>query len=392
MPESTAPIKNRAAQTIVYFIIGTSFGLVMSALGPVLPDLAEQIQASLGRMGLVFTLRAVGSLLGSLLGGRLFDRFPGHPVMAVGMFALAASFALVPCVSSFGLLLLVGFLMGFTGGVILVGANTLLVWVREDNVGPWMNGMSFFTGLGGFFAPLLIASFLNISGRSSGAFSVVGVLLAVSAIWMIFVPSPAIRQSKAVSCSQSRIQYGLILVFALVSLLYGGAEVSFSSWLYTFIVSLHPSDVPAAVMLNSAFWFAIAAGRLLAIPISVRLLPRKLLAIDFIGSLACLTVIITLAHSLTALWVGVIGLGLFMASIAPIQMDYIDRRLKITGTISGVLSAAFSVGSMVFPWLSGVMFDSKGPKAMMFLILSALLVSAVLIGANMRTSPAQETV
>jgi FHS family Na+ dependent glucose MFS transporter 1 len=391
MPENSAPIKNRAAQTIVYFIIVTGFGLVMSALGPVLPDLAEQTQASLGRIGLVFTLRALGSFFGSLLGGRLFDRLPGHPVMAVGMLVLAASFAFVPFVNSFWLLLLVGLLMGFAGGVLLVGANTLLLWVRADNFGPWMNGMSFFNGLGGFFAPVLIAGFLNMTGKFSGAFGVVGVLLAAAAIWMLFVSSPAIRKPEAVSGSQNRIQYGVILGYALIFLLYGGAEISFSSWIYTFVASLHPAAVKAAVMLNSAFWFAMAAGRLLAIPISARLLPRTFLAIDFIGGIASLTVIITLADSLTALWVGTIGLGLCLASMFPILLDFIDRRIKITGTINGTFLAAISIGAMVFPWLSGVVFDNNGPKAMMFVILSALLLAAGITGAKMRVPKVQKT-
>jgi len=391
MPENTSLKKNRFAQTMVYFIVVTAFGLVMSALGPVLPDLAEQTQASLARIGLVFTLRALGSFFGSLLGGRIFDRLPGHPVMAVGMFVLAASFAVTPIISSFELLLLVGLVMGFAGGVLLVGSNTLLVWVHADNVGPWMSGMSFFNGLGGFFAPIIIASFLNLTGKFTGAFGVVGLLLVAAAIWMIFVPSPVIRKTEDAPGSAGRIRYGIVLVFALIFLLYGGAEISFSSWLYTFVISLHPTEVTAAVMLNSAFWFAMAAGRLLAIPISARLRPRTILAIDFIGGLASLAVILSLATSLTALWVGTIGLGLCLASMFPVLLDFIDRRIKINGMINGTFLAAVSIGAMFFPWLSGVMFDSNGPKATMFVILSALLIAAGITGAMMRVPPAQKT-
>ena len=383
--------KSRIAQTIVYFIVVTGFGLVMSALGPVLPDLAEKTQASLARIGLLFTLRALGAFFGSLLGGRIYDRLPGHPVMAVGMFVLAASFAFVPFVNSFVLLLLLGLLMGFAGGVLLVGANTLLVWVHADNVGPWMSGMSFFNGMGGFFAPVIIAGFLRMMGNFSGAFWVTGLLLAVAGAWMWFVPSPDIRRTEVVSGSTGRIPYGIVLVFALIFLLYGGAEISFSSWLYTFVVSLHPDAAAVAVMLNSAFWLAMAAGRLLAIPIAARLRPRIILAIDFLGGLASLAVILTLADSLTALWAGTIGLGLSLASMFPVLLDFIDRRIKINGTINGIFLSAVSIGAMFFPWLSGVMFDAQGPKATMFVILSSLLAAAVITGAMMRVPHAEKT-
>jgi MFS transporter, FHS family, Na+ dependent glucose transporter 1 len=384
MPEKTPPKKNRFAQTMVYFVVVTAFGLVMSALGPVLPDLAEQTQASLAKIGLVFTLRALGAFFGSLLGGRVFDRLPGHPVMAVGMFVLAAGFAFVPFVNSFVLLLLLGLLMGLAGGVLLVGANTLLVWVHADNVGPWMSGMSFFNGMGGFFAPIIIASFLSMTGNFTAAFWVTGLLLVAAGAWILFVPSPDIRKTEAATGSTGRIPYGIVLVFALIFLLYGGAEISFSSWLYTFVVSLHSDAVTVAVMLNSAFWFAMAAGRLLAIPISARLRPRTILTIDFVGALASLVVILTLANSVTALWVGTIGLGLCLASMFPVLLDFIDRRIKINGTINGTFMAAVSIGAMFFPWLSGVMFDAQGPKATMFVILSALLIAAGITGAMMR--------
>ena len=389
MSENTLQ-KNHLPQTLVYFIVVTGFGLVMSALGPVLPDLAEQTQASLGRIGLLFTLRALGALFGSLLGGRIFDRLPGHPVMAVGMFVLAGTFAVVPVIDNFSLLLTVGLVKGFAGGVLLVGANTLLVWVHANHVGPWMNGMSFFNGMGGFFAPIIIASFLTRTGKFTGAFGVVGLLLAAAGAWMLFVPSPAIRKSEEASGSAGRMPYGLVLVFALIFLLYGGAEISFTSWLYTFVISVHPAAVPAAVMLNSAFWLAMAVGRLLAIPISARLRPRIVLAIDFLGGVTSLIIILTLADFLPALWTGTIGLGLCMASIFPVLLDFIDRRIKINGTINGVFLAAVSVGAMFFPWLSGVMFETKGPKATMMVILISLLIAAGIFGVMTRVRPGQK--
>ena len=52
------------------------------SLGPTLPGLAEQTHTALGAISLLFTAHALGYMLGSFLGGRLYDRIPGHPVMA----------------------------------------------------------------------------------------------------------------------------------------------------------------------------------------------------------------------------------------------------------------------------------------------------------------------
>ena len=75
-------LKNiRIAQTVSYFIAFVALGLAMASLGPTLPALAEQTRASVGEISYLFTVRSFGFLLGSLFGGRLYDRLRGHHVM-----------------------------------------------------------------------------------------------------------------------------------------------------------------------------------------------------------------------------------------------------------------------------------------------------------------------
>jgi MFS transporter, FHS family, Na+ dependent glucose transporter 1 len=389
MTTDNALQKQRMVQTIVYFIIVISFAMVMSAIGPVLPDIAAQVDTSPGRIGEIFAIRAVGALIGSLLGGWLFDRYPGHPVMGTCMILMAGSFVLVPFISSFVLLMVDGLVMGIVSSVLLVGANTLLVWVRSENVGPWMSALSFFNGLGGFFIPMIIVAFIRATGVFSGAFVLVAVFLAVAGIWFFFVTSPVIRKTENQDGSQVRIPWRRVLVFALIFLLYGGAEISFSSWLFTFVIGLHPGIEATATLLNSAFWLAMAVGRLLAIPIAARLRPVRILWIDFLGGLVSLAILLFLPRFIPALWVGTIGVGLCMASLFPVLLDFIDRRIKVNGKINGLFLSGVSIGAIFFPWLAGVMFDSRGSQATMAVIFAAYLIAAGIFGALTRVRTAQ---
>ena len=67
-----------ARQTSAYFAAFFILGATIASLGPTLPYLAENTGAALASLGLLFTLRSGGYLLGSLLGGRLYDHLPGH--------------------------------------------------------------------------------------------------------------------------------------------------------------------------------------------------------------------------------------------------------------------------------------------------------------------------
>ena len=103
-PKNTGPM----AKTIGYCVAFVALGLVMASLGPTLPGLAKNTRTHLSEISVLFTARALGYLIGSFQGGRLYDRVPGHPVMAAGLLVMAATMALVPAISWLWLLAAVG--------------------------------------------------------------------------------------------------------------------------------------------------------------------------------------------------------------------------------------------------------------------------------------------
>jgi FHS family Na+ dependent glucose MFS transporter 1 len=75
----------KLAATGLYSASFAALGLTFSILGPTLQTLADQTHSSLTNISLLFIARSIGSLAGSFGGGRLFDRFTGHKVVAVAM-------------------------------------------------------------------------------------------------------------------------------------------------------------------------------------------------------------------------------------------------------------------------------------------------------------------
>ncbi len=363
-------------QTLVYFAGLASFGILVASWGPMLPYIAAQTSTNLGDMGLVFTARAIGVFTISLLGGRVYDRLPGHPLIGGAMVLIAVVFAMVPLINELWLLLVLIFLMGLGLGLVSVGSNTLLAWVHPDNLGPWMNGMNFSNSIGSLLAPIAIIAILTSTGQSKWAFWLLAGLIGVFGLYTLFIPSPTIRRSMNETAAGRRTRFGTILPFALFFLLYVSAEVSFGGWLYTYTITLHPEAITGAGLLTSAFFTAMAVGRLAAVPLSSRLRPRTILLVDLLGAVASMIFILALPFSLTALWVGVIGYGLFMASIFPTWMAFSDRRIKINGQITGIFYAFGAVGSMTFPWLCGQIYDAHGPRMMLLAMFFALLAAA----------------
>jgi len=376
-------------QTTGYYLSFVMLGLATAALGPALPYLATQTSSEINQISILFSAKAAGYLLGSVIGGRFYDRLPGHRVMFLGLIGVVLTMALTPLLPLLGLLGMLLFFLGATEGAVDVGGNTLLVWVHRSEVGPYMNALHLFFGVGTFLAPIILAQSVLHSKNIAWGYWLIALVILPLAFWLVRLPSPAppAREEAKEGLSNTR----LLTLFVIFFFLYVGAEVSFGGWVFTYTLKMSLTDEASAAYLTSAFWGAFTIGRLFSIPIATRLRPRWILAGDLTGSLFGLGVILFFPQSLTALWIGTAILGLSMASIFPTMITLSERRMNLTGTITSWFFVGASAGGMFFPWLIGQLFEPVGPQVAMMVILVAVLGAVFLYLALMRFSQSMKT-
>lgn len=366
------------SQTIGYSAALTILGLYNSILGPTLPWLAERTGVALSQVSLLFTARSFGYLLGALWGGRLYDRVKGHPLMVIILVILAALYGLIPAAPLLALLVGVIFIVGASEGVLDVGANTLVVWVHGSKVGPYMNAMHFFFGVGAFVGPLIVAQALA-QGGGAAAYWIVAVCALPVAAWLFRLKSPAQapESPNAPAKSSSLLLLGLIVLF---DLFYVGAEAGFGGWIYTYSLTQGVASVTSAAYLNSLYWGAFTLGRLISIPLAFRLRAHQILIADLFFSLASLAVMLLWPHSWIAAIAGTAGLGLALASVFPTMLIWAEKRIHLTGKTTAWFFIGGSAGGMFFPWLIGQFFDSAGPLVAIWIILLAVVASILVFG------------
>jgi FHS family Na+ dependent glucose MFS transporter 1 len=361
--------------TLAYYAAFITLGATVSIGGPALPFLAQNTSSPLDRISIIFVLGSLGYMLGSQLGGRAYDRFPGHRIQSAALLLTALAAALVPVLHSLWLLVAVIFLMGAVQGALDTGCNTLLTWVHGEKVGPFMNGLHFFFGLGALLAPLVFARVVAATGGIAWVYWCFALLALPVAAWLWFLPSPPIRRSApAANPTGGRSINGLFLLIVFFFVAYVGLEVSFGNWIYTFALRLGLASETGAAYLTSAFWGAFTVGRLLGVLTSARLRPETILLSDLLGSLAAIGILLLWPASSTALWVGTILLGFSIASIFATAITFAGGRLHLTGALIGWILVASGAGGMVFPWLIGQLFERIGPRVTMPVLLSLSLV------------------
>jgi FHS family Na+ dependent glucose MFS transporter 1 len=298
--------------------------------------------------------------------------------MAGCLVCMAAMMFLAPLMTWLWHLVAVILVLGASDGALDVGGNTLLVWVHGEKVGPFMNGLHFFFGVGAFLSPVIIAQAMLGGGGIGRAYRVLAILLLPGALWLLRLASPAMPARSADSAAD-RVNGRLVGLIVVFFFFYSGAEIGFGGWIYSYATALHLSSDTVAAYLTSAFWGSLTVGRLLAIPIALRLTPRLVLLIDLLGSLISVCAFLLWPYSLVIAWLGTCGMGLSLASVFPATMCLAQGRMRIRGKVTGWFFVGVSAGGMFLPWFIGQFFESVGPRTTMVILLFDLIGGVALL-------------
>ncbi len=377
--------------TFGYYFLFICLGLDSAIIGPTLPALAGQTNSRLGQMGLVFLAGATGYTLGTLLGGRVFDRVRGHPVLGIAQLFTAVFLFFIPLAPWFWLLLAILVCKGFADGFVNTGANTLLVWTHGEKVGPFMNGLHFFFGLGAFLSPILVAQVVGTAGGYRWAYWALAAFSALVGLRVLTMSgSPPPGQKRGSNMSQNTrgpLPYALVISATLFLFFYVGAEITFGGWVYTYAVTLKLASAAGSAYLTSAFWLAFTVGRLISIPAATRVKPKQVILAALLGCLAVLVMGITFSGSSIALWMMTIGLGFCMAPVWPTGFTLAGQSINLTGKIAGMILLGDSLGGMVLPTLVGKVIEGNGPGAMVYLVFGSLALNLMAFAAMLRFRP-----
>ena len=342
--------------------------MVIAVIGPTLPGLSEQTQVDLSRISYIFTAHFLGYLLGALFIGRLFDLIKGHRLMIVSLVTMAGAMTAVPFIHSHRLLVGLFLFLGAANGTLDVGCNTLIVQINKQNVGPFINGLHFFFGLGMFFSPFIIAWILRAGEGFQWGYWILAIFIVFIACYMCFLESPEI-QGRVKTGSGSRKNRRILILCVLFLLLHVGAQTSYGGWIVSYTIFKGLAAASSAAYLAATFYGLIAVGRLITVPLSRRSKPSVLLLIDLIGCILGVGVVLVWPRSIHMLWLGTICEGLSMASVFPVTLHLIEEQIGLSGITAGWVLVGSSIGGMSFPMLVGQLFESAGPDIMLIIIM-----------------------
>ncbi|MCU0294241.1 MAG: MFS transporter, partial [Thermoanaerobaculaceae bacterium] len=345
-----------------YYAAYLMLGLMLTSIGPCMSALEEQTGSTTSQVGFLVVVIALGYMLGSIVGGRLYGRLAGHRILAASLLGMALLTLTIPWLGALWMLIVVFALVGLALGIMDVGGNTLLVWLYGAEVPPYMNALHLCFGIGAFIGPLVMNGFAAATGSAVNTYWLYAALMLPATAWLARMASPVAPPAAAAAApGASGVLSRHWPVIALISafvFMHMGAELAFGAYITSYADDLFYSESLARVV-NSMFWGGLVVGRLVAIPLALRLKAAGMLQIDLLGAAAAIALIALLPDSTPALWIGTIVLGMSIASMIPSSINYAGERMPITGQITALFLIGGSAGSTVLPLIVGRLYGDE---------------------------------
>lgn len=365
------------SKTILYSLAFIALGLISGSIGPTLPALAAQTHVEMKQISNLFVARALGTMVGSWLIGRVYDKVTGHPVLAGSLLFSALAMALFPMSGQLlGLIVLSG-CIGLASASINVGGNALIVMEHGERVRPFMSVLHFAFGLGGFLAPVFVSLFADRTDGLRLAYWVLALLSLPPMVMALISASPPLRvaHDEDTNAATPGLLLGLLVFYFFLEV---GAEASMMGWIFSYSVK-QGIATHEAYKINSGFWAAFTVGRLATIWFSMRFAALPLVLV-FMGLATVFAVSLLVFPPSTALvWICALGFGVSVAPVFPSMFGFAQNRLHLSGKVTGFFLVGASAGGMFWPRLIGQFFESQGAQVMVWVVVGTLISSLALI-------------
>jgi DHA1 family inner membrane transport protein len=379
----------------VITVLGLGAILVIALSAQVFPSFLTRIGGSSAEQGLLLFSMFILYPVSSVAAGIAADRVGKRAVLAAGLAAVAAPFALSAAVPDIRVRTLAVLLFGLGEGAVESQASALLSDLSPDRERSILNWSQVVFSAGAAGGPFLLA--LLFSLRTGATLAAVlwacsALCAALAAAFLLAARAEGGRGllpaggARAGGPSAAAVGSGLRLAgpglgaLAAALFLYVAAEMGTASWLAKY-GEIHLGLAPAlAPICLTAFWGGLSASRILAGSLSARvpdsLLLYGSLALSLAGQLFSFTV-----RNPAAALAGFVVTGIGMGAVWPTLVAIAGRRYRqASGTAIGALTAsgglAVAVIQLAIGWLSAP--RALGLRATL-LALSAFTVANFLV-------------
>ena len=362
------------------------FGIVMALLGAVMPVLTSQLSLGLDAVGMLFLVTNASMLAASLVVGPVMDRAGLKAPLAVGAVLVAIALILIARAAALHDVVVGVAALGFGGGALNAGANTLVADLHEDpeRKAAALNLLGVFFGFGALVLPLSIGVLLSSVGLAA-LLGAGALLCTATAIAVFALRFPAPKQARGFPLAEMGRFLGVPLVLAFAFLLFfqSGNEFLLGGYFTTFLTRDLAMPIEYASYVLAGYWAAIMAARVLLSGLVLRFGAHRVVAGGALLA-SCGALVVAAAPDPAVAVAGVLVIGFALAGIFPTVLGLAGAAFSDhSGTVFGILFTIALTGGMTMPWVAGHLAEAAGLR-MVFVLAAVNFVAIAVLNSVAR--------
>jgi fucose permease len=311
------------------------YGMIAAMLGTILPELSERFQLSPSQNGTIASAQALGLILASLGVGPLLDNEGQKLGMVLGLAFISVALFALPRSPGFRTILLLLFLLGVGGGILVTAANSLVSDIGQAHRATALNLVNLFFGLGGLATPFIAANLFKRNWVRL-CYTIAFLSVATLAIEILTrMPRPKGAGQFILADAAPVLGRPLLFLIGLFLFLYIGCEVGMWNWLVRHLMAQGIPESRALNILSLGFALGLLIGRAGILPILSHV---PAITVTLVGSaaMAVTTFLALRTNKPVAASVLVFLTGISMAPVFPTTIAIVgDAFPRMTSTAIG---------------------------------------------------------
>jgi len=380
------------ATLFAFFVSGSA----STPLGSLIPFLRETYNLSYDFSGMLLSLQSTGNIIAILLAGVL-PAYLGRrkTVLTTAIWMFVAYFIFTSGLGGAALLPMACLMTGIARGGNTNFSNTMMSTLpgRKSTIGYNLLHGAF--AVGALLSPLVLI--LSTKTNPMGWKLVTGGIVALCVAQIIVyakmaLPEENFEKGKGVKAiDRSFVKNKAFWLGAMILFFYISAEYAIVGWLVTYFQDIGALSKDVAQMMNSLLWIVIFAGRMIGAAVVGKISRKTLLLIDGIGLLLFFTLVF-FSRSQTPIILGIMGVGLFMATIYPSALALGTQKIKGNDLGVSIMILVGSSGGIVTPALVGFIAERAGIQAGMAVVLATtvLLLATIVLSVFLKGGDEEE--
>ncbi|MGN7942233.1 MFS transporter [Virgibacillus sp. 6R] len=368
---------------VIIYLAFISLGLPDSLLGSAWPVMQSDFGKSLDTAGYLYMIISAGTILSSLVSGRLNDLLGTGKVMVISVLLTAGALLGFSFAPSFIWLVICAIPLGLGGGAVDAALNNYVALHYKASHMSWLHC---FWGVGASIGPIIMSFYISHQGSwEKGYFTISMLQIGLTIILFLSLPlwakvAKMTGNTAAVSETATSIEENPKAAkplkikgvkFALLTFLfYCGVEATMGLWGSSYLVNSKGMSAAVAAQWVSLFYAGITIGRLVTGFITMKVNNTLLIRIgQCIIIFGGILLVLPLPNIVSLL--GFIAIGLGCAPIYPCMIHETPSRFGRSNSqaIIGYQMAVAYVGSTFLPPLFGLIANYISIHLFSFVIL-----------------------